>query len=160
MAREQDRSLSRWTVTDGLLSARFGLQVADAGEHHEPDAVLRYLKEHARPGIYVLCDLHPWLADHPRNTRLLKDIVLRNEHGPVTLVLVSHVLELPRELSRYAVRVSVALPSEGEILSLVKEEARLYASRNQGTKVRADSASVVQLAKSLRGLSRNEVKRL
>ena len=160
VAREQEKSLFRWSITDGLQNARFGLRLEAPADYAEADAVLRHLKERAEPGIYALCDLHPWLADNPTNVRLLKDIALKNEHGPVTLVLISHRLTLPPELSRYAAHFHLALPAPGEILSLIKEEARRWSGKHNGEKVRTASSALVQLAATLRGLSRGEVRRL
>jgi hypothetical protein len=160
VAREQEKALYRWTITDGLQTARFGLQLENESQFAEAEAVLNHLKTRAQPGIYMLCDLHPWLEDYPKNIRLLKDIALKNEHGPVTLVLVSHALRLPPELKRFSARFSLSLPGEAEILALVKEEARKWAGRNNGLKVRADSAALTALASTLRGLTHGEVRRL
>lgn len=160
VAREQEKSLYRWSVTDGLQNARFGIQLESPTEYADVEAALVYIKTRAEPGIYVMCDLHPWLADQPKNIRLLKDIALKNEHGPTSLVLVSHNLKLPSELTRYAAHFHLSLPGENQILSLIKEEARKWSSRNNGQKVRAGNGALVQLAATLKGLSHGEVRRL
>lgn len=160
VAREQEKSLYSWTVTEGLQSARFGLQLEQESQLTDPQQMLQHIKMRGEPGIYMLCDLHPWLEDQPKNVRLLKDIALKNEHGPITVLLVSYSLRLPPELSRFSARFSLALPGEAEILSLVKEEARKWASRNDGQKVRADTETLARLAATLKGLSHAEVRRL
>lgn len=161
VARGQSRSLYRWSVTDGLAVAGFGLQLEKAAEHAEPEELLAYLKNRARPGIYVLCDFHPWLDDgQPKIVRLIKDIALRNEHGGITLVLLSHRLSVPPELSRLSMRCAVNLPTEAEIMGLVKEEARKWTTANQGNRVKAEPRAVQLLASNLKGLSHAEVKRL
>ena len=161
VARERDRDLFQWTCTDGLRRVGFGLQVEQSAEHAEAEAVLRYVKERAAPGIYVLCDFHHWLLpDHPRLVRLLKDIVLRQAASPVNLVLLSHRLALPAELSRLAARFETALPDEAQILGMVRDEARRWARLNPDAKVRSDDATLQQLVANLRGLSHGEVRRL
>lgn len=160
VARAQDKSLYRWSVTDGLQTARFGLQLEAPSQYAEAADVLTHIKERAESGIYALCDLHPWLSDQPKNIRLLKDIVLKNEHGPVTLVLISHKLELPGELARFSAHFQLSLPTESEILALIKEEAGKWSIRNRGKKVRAGNSALVQLATTLKGLSHGEVRRL
>jgi len=160
VAREKEKTLYRWTVTDGLQAAGFGLQIENDVEYAEADVVLEYLKTRAGPGIYMLCDMHPWLQDNPKAVRLLKDFAMKNDHGPSTLVLVSHRFELPPELSRYSARFSLSLPSEMEILSLVREEARKWGSRHNGQKVRASNRALSGLAATLKGLSHTEVRRL
>lgn len=160
VAREREKTLYRWTVTDGLQTAGFGLQIENEAEYTEADTVLDYLKTRAAPGIYMLCDLHPWLQDNPKGVRLLKDFAMKNEHGPSTMVLVSHHFELPPELSRYSARFSLSLPSEMEILSLVRDEAKKWGARHNGKKVRASNRALSSLAATLKGLSHNEVRRL
>ncbi|MFA5547838.1 MAG: AAA family ATPase [Porticoccaceae bacterium] len=154
------RPLFRWSVSDGLETAAPGLRLEREAEHTDPESLLRHIKTRGQPGIYVLCDFHPWLADQPRIVRLLKDIALRNDQGAITLVFVSHAIAMPPELGRLCARFAISLPGEGEIMAIVKEEARKWAVLNQGEKVRADGESLAQLARNLRGLSRAEVKRL
>ena len=91
VARRRDTSLFRWTVTDGLKRGGFGLQVAGQNEYGEPEAVLEKIKNRGEPGIYALCDFHPWLTpESPKQIRQLKDIALRNHNGALCVVLVSH----------------------------------------------------------------------
>lgn len=161
VAREKDIPLFRWSVSDGLEAARFGLQLERDSQFCEPEVLLGHIKSRGQPGIYMLCDFHPWLVDQPKNVRLLKDIALKFERGSMTLVLVSHALQLPPELTRYCVRFPLSLPSGQEIISLIKEEARTWASSNNGKKVRIDNGELLTLlANALQGLSRGEVKRL
>jgi SpoVK/Ycf46/Vps4 family AAA+-type ATPase len=160
VARDQQKALLRWTVTDGLKASHFGLQLEQDGEFADPEQVLRHIRDRAPPGIYMLCDFHPWIEDQPRTVRLLKDIALKHDQGLVTLVLVSHQLSLPPELSRLAAKFSLSLATNGEILAIVKEEARLWAAKNNGNKVRTDSNAISRLAATLRGLSSGEVRRL
>ncbi len=161
VAREQQRDLFRWTCTDGLRRIGFGLQVEQRPEHTAPEAVLRHIKERAGPGVYVLCDFHPWLgSDQPSVVRLLKDIALRQGTASVHLVLLSHRLALPMELSRLAARFETALPDEAQILGIVRDEARRWARLNPQTKVRSDDATLRRLVANLRGLGHGEVRRL
>lgn len=160
VAREQQRTLYRWSVTDGLDTAGFGLRLEKAPEFCEPETFLAHLKSRGQPGIYMLCDFHPWLTDQPKPVRLLKDIALSNEHGAITLVFVSHALNLPPELSRLSAGFAISLPGEGEIMALVKEEARKWAVDNRGERVKADPQALALLAQNLKGLSHAEVKRL
>ncbi len=160
VARSQELPLYRWTITDGLEAAGFGLRLESEAEHAEPEGFLRYLKTRAKPGIYALCDFHPWIKDHPTNIRLLKDIALRNEHGGLTLVLISHTLNLPEELGRFSARFQLSLPDHRQILDLVREEAAKWSRRNDGQRVRTESEILNKLAANLRGLTHAEVRRL
>jgi len=160
VAREADKKLYRWSLTDGLQSAMFALQLEQESLYCDPQEMLTHIKHRGQAGIYMLCDLHPWLTDQPKVVRLLKDIAIRNENGAITLVLVSHAIRLPPELSRFSARFRLSLPNENEVLALVKDEARKWAARNGGQKVRADSNTLIRMAAALKGLSHDEVRRL
>lgn len=161
VARQRDTALHQWTITDGLQRAGFGLQVEDANKYAEPEELLDQLKKRAEPGIYALCDFHPWLGDdNPTEVRQLKDIALRNTNGAVTLVLVSHRIKLPEELARLSARFEVSLPNKEQILSVVREEAKSWAKYNSNTRVKTDNETLEQLVSGLRGLTHGEVRRL
>ncbi len=160
ISRQRDMSLSCWTLTDGLKKLDFGLQLETAGQYESPEEVLKYLKSRARSGIYVLCDFHHWLNDQPRNIRLLKDIALRQSQSAITVVLLSHDIDLPRELSRLSARFSMSLPSDEQIRNIVEAEAKSWAQGNGGRKVTTSSETLQQLVRSLHGLTHDEVQRL
>src|SRR5690606_29773859 len=67
------RPIYRWSITDGLRRLDVDLEP----QRHNAGAteVLRHIRAVAKPGIYALLDLHPFLSD-PVNVRLLKDIAL------------------------------------------------------------------------------------
>ncbi len=161
VARARDTSLFRWSVTDGLKRHTFGLQIDTATQHDEPEQLLDHIKTRAEPGIYALCDFHHWLgAEHPRQVRQLKDIALQHQHGLVTVVLISHRLVLPAELSRLSARFAMSLPDDEQILGLVREEAMRWAKKNGVGKVKTDSVTLQKLVSNLQGLTHNEVRRL
>ncbi|UTA48622.1 AAA family ATPase [Simiduia sp. 21SJ11W-1] len=159
--RLRSRPIYRWTITDGLVRLGFGGELSLAGEsmpHQEPDEVLQHLKTVEKPAVIVLCDFHPYLEGNPKNVRLLKDIALGQGGNGHTLVMVSHQLKLPKELSRLAARVNLALPSDEEIMTIVREEAKAWAAK--GGRVRADQATVARMVNNLRGLSFADVRAL
>lgn len=161
VARDRGTDLHQWTVTEGLKRAGFGLQVEAPNEYADPLTVLDLLKKRAQPGIYALCDYHPWLGeDNPTQIRQLKDIALRNTNGSVTIVLVSHRVVLPRELSRLSARFEVSLPSREQLLKIVREEAKSWTGKESSRRVKTDNATLEQLVGGLRGLTHGEARRL
>lgn len=161
VARRRDTSLFRWTVTDGLKRGGFGLQVAGQNEYGEPEAVLEKIKNRGEPGIYALCDFHPWLTpESPKQIRQLKDIALRNHNGALCVVLVSHRIALPAELARLCARFEISLPCDEQIRGIVREEAKHWTRRNGNTRVKTDNKTLDRLVSGLRGLSHGEVRRL
>src|SRR5690606_31267294 len=62
VANQLGKDLHRWTITEGLIRLNFGPQLVPHGaQQTEPETALKHIKEQYQPGIYVLCDLHPYL---------------------------------------------------------------------------------------------------
>jgi SpoVK/Ycf46/Vps4 family AAA+-type ATPase len=149
--------LFRWTVTDGLQ--RLDISLEPQLHNSEPSEVLRHIRAVRKAGIYVLLDFHPYLAD-PVNVRLLKDICIRFSKVPRQLVLVSHKVELPRELENFSARFDLTLPTEDEREKIVKRVAAEYAAANTGLPVQADSKAYALLIQNLAGLPVRDTEQL
>ncbi|MDP3814787.1 AAA family ATPase [Pseudomonas sp.] len=160
LAVKRGLGLQMWSVTEGLQRLGFGSEAGDAGASLEPEAALRLIKADPQPTLYVLCDLHPFLDDNPKLVRLLKEIAMSEAPSKPTLVLVSHACKLPPEVQRYASRFSLALPSEDELLAIVRDEASLWSARNRNARVRTDNRTLQQVVKNLRGMSHAEARAL
>jgi SpoVK/Ycf46/Vps4 family AAA+-type ATPase len=160
VANQRQKNIFRWSVTDGLARLSFGPQMVKISEHTEPKAILQFIKETVAPAIYVLCDFHPYFKEEPTNVRLVKDIAQLHGHVPNTLVFISHQMDLPPELSRYSAVLQMSLPTEEEILAIVREEAKLWSEKKGQERVKTDSETLKKLVANLRGLSHNEVRRL
>lgn len=160
LAVKRGLGLQMWSVTEGLQRLGFGGEAGDAGASVEPEAALRLIKADPQPTLYVLCDLHPFLDDNPKLVRLLKEIAMSEVPSKPTLVLVSHACKLPPEVQRYASRFSLALPSEDELLAIVRDEATLWSARNRNARVRTDNRTLQQVVKNLRGMSHAEARAL
>lgn len=151
--------LQLWSVTEGLRRLSFGGEALDEGESCAPEVALKRVKHDPQQSLYVFCDLHPFLGE-PQVVRLVKEIAMAEGTATPTLVLVSHALKLPAEVQRYAARFSLTLPSEEELLSIVRDEATRWSERNRGARVRTDNRTLQQVVKNLRGLSHAEARNL
>ncbi|WP_075187563.1 AAA family ATPase [Teredinibacter haidensis] len=149
----------RWSFTEGLAPLGFGLELANPEQYADPEVALNYIKQYRKPGAFVLCDIHPFL-DTPKIVRLLKDIALQYGVAKHRLVLVSHRLDLPPELSRHGASVSISMPSEDEILAIIREQARDWAERNHKNKIKTDNQTLQKLVNNLKGLPHQDVRRL
>lgn len=162
--RLRSRPVYRWTVTDGLVRLGFGGELSlspVAGEplpHQEPEAVLLHLKTVEKPAVVILCDFHPYLEGNPKIARLLKDIAIGHAQNRHTLVLVSHAIKLPPELSRLAARFNLSMPSDEEIMTIIREEAKAWSAKGQ--RVRADGETLARMVSNLKGLSFADVRTL
>lgn len=150
-------AVQQWTVSDGLRRLSFGEDVDGQSTSKAVDA-LKNIKAREHGGMFLFCDLHPFL-DEALVIRLLKDIAIQHEKHGKTLILLSHQIEAPAELHRYSVQFNLQLPDEAQLLSMIKEEAREY-TKNSGSKVKTDSETLKKVVANLRGLTISDARRL
>lgn len=151
--------LYKWSITDGIQL--MGLSIAsrnDDANTVELDSALQQIKQQSVQGVYVLCDAHPFL-DEPKVIRLIKDILFSKVPAH-KIILLSHAINLPAELARFAVKIPVAVPNDEEIMALVREEAELWSRENSRSKIKADGKALEALVNTLRGLPHMDVRRL
>ena len=153
-AMQRQLAFYEWSITKGLQLAGFGEQPAgEEIELTEPEEVLKHIADRSGPALYVLCDFHPYLQDEPKNVRYLKDIALGHDKKGNTIVLVSHKLDIPPEIGRMSANLTLRLPSDEELMAMVRSQAQEWAERNRGEKVRTDSRTLKKLIANLRGVS-------
>jgi len=150
------RPVFKWSITEGLhrLDGDHTAQAFNA----DATNLLAQIKATRNPGIFVLCDFHPFLAE-PKHVRYIKEIAQTHEQLGHTLILLSHAIEVPPELARLCYRFELSLPSDQQIRQFVHEMADSYASK-QGHLVDLPPEQVSLLVQNLRGLTFAEVKRL
>ena len=149
--------LFRWTVTDGLQ--RLDILLEPQSLNSEPTDVLGHIRAVRKPGIYVLLDFHPYLAD-PVHVRMIKDICIQFKKVPRQLILVSHEVKLPRELESFSAQFDLALPTETERKKIVKKVAREFAAENPGSRVQVDPKAYGLLIQNLAGLPVRDTEQL
>ncbi|HEX5793417.1 MAG TPA: AAA family ATPase, partial [Rheinheimera sp.] len=150
------RPVFKWTITEGLqrLDSEQGAQAFNA----EPGNLLAQIKSTRSSGVYVLCDFHPFLVE-PKHVRYIKEIAQAHEQLGHTLILLSHAIAIPPELSRLCYRFELSLPSDQQIRQLIYDMADSYATKH-GMLADLTPDTVSVLVQNLRGLTFAEVKRL
>lgn len=151
--------LYTWSATEGLCRLGFGDNVGSENSH-DPTEVLREIKSATAPAIYVLCDYHPYLKDDPLNIRLLREIAMQHQRLGHTLILLSYALSLPNELKRYSARFELSMPTEEQLMSLVREEASHWSKTKGGRPVRSDTETFKQLVNNLKGMPLRDARQL
>jgi SpoVK/Ycf46/Vps4 family AAA+-type ATPase len=150
-----------WTITEGLRPLGFSMGEQDGDKLVELDDALIAIKRTRSKGLFVLCDAQGFLtSEHPKTIRLLKDIVLQYESVNRTVVLLSHALELPPELKRYAAEFTLSVPGDEQILAIIREEAVAWSSQNNNQRVKTDKLALDRIIMHLRGLSPSDVRTL
>lgn len=149
----------KWSATEGLDPLGFGIKPQESEAKKKPNEILEHIKQFRPASAFVLCDIHPWLEDH-LTVRLLKDIALNQRFCEHKVVLISHRLKLPPELTRYAASVSLSMPTDEEILTIIRDEARLWSKKNKQDRIKTDNLSLEKLVNNLKGLPHQDVRRL
>lgn len=147
-----------WNQLDGLRRLGFGADVDASEDTSDPEKALTHIRRNNESSIYVMCDLHPFI-ESARIVRLVKALAMEPGESP-TVVLVSHALTLPPELSRLAARLSLSMPSDEQLAAIVREEAALWTAQNEGRRVRTDNRTLEQVVRNLRGTTHAEARRL
>ncbi|TPW12234.1 MAG: ATPase AAA, partial [Halothiobacillaceae bacterium] len=162
-AAGSNRDITKWTITTGLEnSAAPTLQLQDLHTESpttEPPAALQRIKNQKRPGIFALLDFHPYLSE-PLIIRLLKEIALS---APVTghvVVLISHHIDLPDELSRFSAHFELSMPDEAALRQMLMDESKIWVMKNKGDKISADATAIDLLVRNLLGLTHTDAARL
>lgn len=148
-----------WCHVDGLSRLGFGSDVENGPALTDPHAALEQVRTTNEPALYVFCDLHPFF-DSPRLVRMVKRIAMSADERAPTLILVSHALTLPDELSRLAARLQLSMPSDQQLAAIVREEATRWTAQNQGRRVRTDNATLARVVRNLRGTTQSEARLL
>ena len=147
----------RWTVTEGLQAFDAAHQPAEPVE--KAIDVLGYIKTIASHALFALLDFHPVLKDSV-HVRLLKDIALSYGHRRNTVILVSHQLELPRELRPFAGFFRLPLPTVDELRAIVYQVASEWAAENCKPGVETTNKVLELLVRNLAGLTATDARRL
>jgi len=144
-----------WSVTEGIHRHGRSDRIAMTQEFV---AALRHIDKTPQNGIYALLDAHPYLGE-PVVQRLLRVIALGYNKTARTLVFVSPSVEIPADLARMSARFRLAVLDAGGVREVIREEAKLYESRND-EKPRGTKEVVELLAQHLSGMCRDDARRL
>jgi SpoVK/Ycf46/Vps4 family AAA+-type ATPase len=95
----------------------------------------------------------------PVHVRLLKEIAMQFEENNSKLILLSHLLELPSNLSRLSTSFQLRLPSREQLEELIQKEATDW-QRQSNERVTTNRDTLDRLKQNLSGLTMNDSRRL
>ncbi len=81
----------------------------------------------------------------------MKDVCMRYGEVARQLVLISHKVELPKELESFTARFDMALPTQQERESIIKRVASEYTKEHPGARVQTDPKAFELLIQNLAG---------
>ncbi len=157
LAIRQPNMLFKWTVTEGLQ--RIDIDMPPQRVIHKPVDVLKHVRMNTKAGIYLFLDFHPYL-DEPHHIRLVKEIALRHEEVPNTLVFVSHAFAIPPEIEKHTARFEMSLPDASGLEHIVDTEVQAWERANPQQAVAVDRTAVAGMVRNLAGLTVQDARRL
>ena len=160
LAVKRTSLLYTWSITEGLNRLGFGSRPETSEEPQDATAVLKHIKDSKEPGIFVLCDFHHHIDEDPINIRLLREIAMRHQSLGHTVILLSHALELPNEIKRYSARFELSMPTDDQLMNLVREEASNWSKAKGNRPVRSTKETFQKLVANLKGLSLQDARQL
>lgn len=149
--------LFQWSITEGL--GRSEVDFGKITNTSSPTEVLKHIKSTTQAGLYVLLDYHPYLGD-PLHVRLIKEIAQDHELAAKHIILVSHSLDTPDEISHLTAKFELRLPDRSMLNSMIREEASLWQKKNPGKRIQADSEALNKLTNNLTGVTLQQARRL
>lgn len=149
--------VSTWSIASGMQ--RMDLNLDSGTDLKEPGEVLAHIKTAGFDGIYILLDFHPFLKD-PLHVRLLKELAMAFDKGQSKIVLISHEIETPEEIRKFAIRFELSGPGKDELAEIIREEAINYTNSNQGKQVQFSEQALDLLIRNTQGLSFADARRL
>lgn len=148
-----NKPLFAWDHVDGMKRVDLAHDLAQIEGSQDPLEALSQIKASNRPCLFVMCDFHPHFDDAPKVVRLLKEIAQTHNDVSHTVVFVSHSIDLPAEVRRYASSFQLSLPNEEQLEKLIRTEASKWSKANQGQKVKTDSETLKKLVRNLAGMT-------
>ena len=148
-----NKPLFCWDHVDGMKRIDLAHDLAEIQDTHGPLEALSQIKQSSRPCIFVMCDFHPHFEDAPKVVRLVKEIAQSHQEVNHTVIFVSHSLDLPPEVKRFAASFQLSLPNEEQLEKLIREEANRWSKANHGQKVKTDSETLKKLIRNLTGMT-------
>lgn len=123
VAEKLQRRAYAWSITAGLQPAWPGAGVNPIEDAQDPAAALRCLAEYKDddpPTLFILKDLHKYTQD-PLILRYLRDISVKFETSPHTLLLLSPAFDVPGDLEKSVTIIDWPLPGADELDAIISQ---------------------------------------
>lgn len=122
IGRSLDKKVYEWSVTTGLVPGGTSIQ---SKKHRDtstldPLVALDNVIDLVDPALYVFKDFHPFLSQQNMSViRRLREIAASLKNTYKTIVIVSPILQIPRELEKDLTVVDLELPDAGDFAALL-----------------------------------------
>ena len=152
LLREILRPLYSWSITRGLrrldLVEQSGLPPEFAPSSND---VLDVMQRATERSIFVLFEFDTFLG-YAINQRKFRELVLRHDCPDHTIILVSPKFDLPASIDSLAVRAPMPVPTQAQLLAMIKVEASAFSKEQGGKRVQLILSSVNSMVNMLHGM--------
>lgn len=152
-----------WRSSTGLVRPSLGSNGGRIADTEDAERALARVSGMTGEVVVLFHDLQPYL-ERPEVVRRLRDLSTHFSGSRSTAILSGAAVELPGSLTHDAARLELALPDERELEQLVRQTAAQLSgprgSGRGGIQVELEGDETARLARALRGLHRDEAKRL
>ncbi len=132
LALAHGKEIVDWSVTRGLRNLSSGRRNPPFENSQEPVAALRHIHQLPNPSLVVLKDFHRHLDD-ALVVRALRELGAALKSSYTTVLLLAPTLRLPEELEKEVSVIDIPLPTQSELLTLLKDIARLVTKNRKAT---------------------------
>lgn len=143
--------LRTWSITTGLRPTA-------GGESRDPAEALKRVAAEGQPGVTAWLDLHPFLSN-PVHVRLMKELAASYQRLGQTSIVIGYKTDLPGEIERLSVKVTLSLPDADAIRAIVKREVQAYEAAT-GTSVVGEREAFESILAHVAGMTEVDIRRL
>ncbi len=141
-----------WSCVSGIRSFDKLNEVSDATK--DPLSVLRFINNTSEAGVFILCDFHTFLTEQNYDVvRFLKELNSKFKKVIKNIIILSPILNIPKELEKDINIVDFPLPNESEIATVYDNIADTF-KNNPKVEINGSKEYIV---KALAGLSIIEI---
>jgi len=155
IAKEHEKDIFEWSVTDGLRHlGKLFTKEPYKEQSRDPLVALNHVLQSGAPALYVFKDFHLYLKK-PEMIRQMRDVANALRKTKKTLILLSPVLDIPTELEKSVTIIDLPLPQADNLDALLERMIR-DTSRDRRLKVDLEPEDRARLIKAALGLTLEE----
>jgi len=155
ICERRGKEYCEWACTEGFSTTKEGKRKVD-GSTRDPVAALEHVMKSKLNAVYLLKDFHPFLNDYSV-VRKLRDTSNSLKSSYKTIIILSPVLRIPRELEKEVTVVDFPLPDREELKEILGHMVKLV-HRDPKIKVDLTDEDTDNLVQAALGLTASEAK--
>lgn len=152
-----NRNIYLWSITRGFRRIE---DYKSSGQHNDPVSALNFIQQINDNALFIMSDFHVYLSERnktqPIVVRLLHELIKDLKESKKTIILLSPILKLPKELEKDINVIDFPLPDQDEI-KVIFNNIRKNVKSQEKIDISLDETVYEQIIKALLGLTQNEI---